>query len=154
MDPSSILIILVLVLLTATFIARPLIERKSICEPEEDRRLSTLQTERDRVLDALQELDMDHGMGKVHVDDYQMQRQVLLARGANILKAMDGLDVAMNESFSEQDLNAKPDNSMARLRRTLREFSGDVCGACGESVFKGDRFCSSCGEPLKENAEA
>ena len=44
MDLGSILIILALVLLTATFIAQPLIEQQSICGPEEDHRLSTLQT--------------------------------------------------------------------------------------------------------------
>lgn len=154
MDLGSILIILALVLLTATFIARPLIEQKSICGPEEDHRLSTLQTERDRVLDALQELDMDHAMGKVLLDDYQMQREVLLVRGANILRAMDGLDVAMEESSREQGLKVRLDNSMAHLRRDQRELSGEICDACGEPVFKGDRFCSSCGKSLKENTEA
>ena len=154
MDLGSILIILALVLLTATFIAQPLIEQKSICGTEEDRRLSTLQTERDRVLDALQELDMDHAMGKVLLDDYQMQREVLLARGANILKKMDGLDVAVDDSPSEKGLKAKLDNSVARLRRDQRELSGEICDACGEPVFKGNRFCSSCGKSLKRNTEA
>ena len=154
MDLGSILIILALVLLTATFIAQPLIEQKSICGTEEDRRLSTLQTERDRVLDALQELDMDHAMGKVLLDDYQMQREVLLARGANILKTMDGLDVAMDDSPREKGLKAKLDNSVARLRRDQRELSGEICDACGEPVFKGNRFCSSCGKSLKRNTEA
>ena len=154
MDLGSILIILALVLLTATFIAQPLIEQKSICGTEEDRRLSTLQTERDRVLDALQELDMDHAMGKVLLDDYQMQREVLLARGANILKTMDGLDVAMDDSPREKGLKAKLDNSVARLRRDQRELSGEICDACGEPVFKGNRFCSSCGKSLKRNTKA
>ena len=154
MDLGSILIILTLVLLTATFIAQPLIEQKSICGTEEDRRLSTLQTERDRVLGALQELDMDHAMGKVLLDDYQMQREVLLARGANILKTMDGLDVAMDDSPREKGLKAKLDNSVARLRRDQRELSGEICDACGEPVFKGNRFCSSCGKSLKRNTEA
>jgi len=147
MDLGSILIILALVLLTVTFIARPLIEQKSICGTEEDHRLSTLQAERDRVLDALQELDMDHAMGKVLLDDYQMQREVLLACGADILKTIDGLDVAVNESSREKGLKAS-------LRRDPRELSGEICGACGEPIFKGDRFCSSCGKSLKENTEA
>lgn len=154
MDLGSILIILALVLLTVTFIARPLIEQKSICGTEEDHRISTLQAERDRVLDALQELDLDHAMGKVPLDDYQMQRGVLLARGANILKAMDGLDVAVDESSREKGLKARLDNTVARLRRDQRELSGEICDACGEPVFKGDRFCSSCGKSLKENTEA
>jgi len=147
MDLGSILIILTLVLLTVTFITRPLIEQKSVCGTDEDHRLSALQAERDRVLDALQELDMDHAMGKVPLDDYQMQREVLLGRGANILKTIDGLDVAVDESSREKGLKAS-------LRRDQRELSGEICGACGEPVFKIDRFCSSCGKSLKENTEA
>lgn len=154
MDLGSILIILTLVLLTVTFITRPLIEQKSVCGTDEDHRLSALQAERDRVLDALQELDMDHAMGKVPLDDYQMQRGVLLARGANILKAMDGLDVAVDESSREKGLKAGLDNTVARLRRDQRDLSGETCDACGEPIFKGDRFCSSCGKSLKENTEA
>ncbi|MCK4693161.1 MAG: hypothetical protein KAT23_06000 [Anaerolineales bacterium] len=154
MDLGSILIILTLVLLTVTFITRPLIEQKVVCGIEEDHRLSTLQVERDRLLDALQELDMDHAMGKVLLDDYQMQRGVLLARGVNILKAMDGLDVAVDEPSREKDLKASLETTAARLRHDQRELSGEICGACGEPVFKSDRFCSSCGKSLKENTEA
>ena len=154
MDLGSILIILALVLLTAFFIARPLIEQKSICGAEDDHRLLTLQTERDRVLDALQELDMDHAMGKVLLDDYQMQREVLVARGAHILKTMDGLEVAVDDSSREKGLKARLDNKVEHLRRDRREFSGEICDACGGPVFKGDRFCSSCGKSLKRNKEA
>ena len=154
MDLGSILIILTLVLLTVIFITRPLIEQEGVGGTEEDRCLLTLQAERDRVLDALQELDMDHAMGKVLVDDYQMEREILLARGANILKAMDGLDVAVDESSREQGFRTRSDNSEVRLRRDQREFNGEVCSACGKPVFKGDRFCSNCGKSLKENMEA
>ncbi len=147
MDLGSILIILTLVLLTVTFITRPLIEQKVVCGIEEDHRLSTLQAERDHVLDALQELDMDHAMGKVLLDDYQMQRGALLSRGANILKTIDGQDVAVDESSREKGLKAS-------LRCDQIELSGEICGACGEPVFKSDRFCSSCGKSLKENTEA
>ena len=83
-----------------------------------------------------------------------MRRQVLLARGANILKAMDELDVAVYESFSDQGLKVKPDDSMTSLHRSQRELNGEICGACGEPVFEGDRFCSSCGKALEENADA
>jgi len=152
MDLGSILIILALVLLTVTFITRPLIEQKGVCGTEEDHRLSTLQAERDRVLDALQELDMDHAMGKVLLDDYQMQRGILLARGVNILKVIDGLDVAVDEPSSEKDLEAGLETNVSHLRRDQRELRGEICGVCGEPVFKGDRFCSSCGESLKENS--
>ena len=154
MDLGSILIILVLVLLTATFIARPLIEQKSFYGVKEDPRLSTLQAERDHVLDALQELDMDHAMGKVLLADYQMQREVLLARGANILKTIDGLEVAVDESSGERGLKAQLENAVAHPRYDQRGFRGEICDACGGPVFKGDRFCSSCGKSLKRNTEA
>ena len=150
MDLGSILIILALVLLAAAFIARPLAERKSASIVEEDRRLSTLQAERDRVLDALQESDMDYTMGKVLEEDYQIQRATLLARGAEILKAIDKMEAVAVESSSEMDLEAELEAAVARLRRVQRGTSRGFCGACGGVVVAGDSFCSHCGASLPE----
>lgn len=150
MDLGSILIILALALLAAAFIARPLVEHKGASIAEEDRRLSTFQAERDRVLDALQELDSDHAMKKIMPGDYQIQRATLLARGAEILKAIDKMEAVAVESSSEMDLEAELEVAVARLRRVRRGTSGGFCGACGGAVVAGDSFCSHCGASLPE----
>lgn len=150
MDLGSILIILALVLLAAAFIARPLVEHKSASIAEEDHRLSTLQAERDHVLDALQELDSDHAMNKIIQGDYQIQRATLLARGAEILKAIDKMEAVAVESSSETDLEAELEDAVARLRHVQRGTSGGFCGACGGAVVAGDSFCSHCGASLPE----
>lgn len=150
MDLGSILIILALGLLAAAFIARPLVGHKSASIAEEDRRLSTLQAERDRVLDALQELDSDHAMKKIIQGDYQIQRATLLARGAEILKAIDKMEAVAVESSSEMDVEAELEAAVARLRRVQRGTSGGFCGACGGAVVAGDSFCSHCGASLPE----
>ncbi len=150
MDLGSILIILALVLLAAAFIARPLAEHKSASIAEGDRRLSTLQAERDRVLDTLQESDMDYTMGKVLEEDYQIQRASLLARGAEILKAIDKMEAVAVESSSEMDLEAELEAAVARLRSVQRGTSGGFCGACGGAVVASDSFCSHCGASLPE----
>jgi len=155
MDLGSILIILALVLLAAAFIARPLVEHKGVLVTEEDNRLSALQAERDCVLDALQESDMDYTMGKVRAEDYQIQRGVLLARGVEVLKAINRLEVAVGEPAGEVNLEARLESEVARLRRGQGGTSGGFCGACGGPVVEGDHFCSRCGESLlEEEAEA
>ena len=150
MDLGSILIILALVLLAAAFIARPLVEHKGVLVTEEDNRLSALHAERDRVLDALQELDSDHAMKKIIPGDYQIQRGGLLARGVEVVKAIDKMEAVAVESSSEMDVEAELEAAVARLRRVQRGTSGGFCGACGGAVVAGDSFCSHCGASLPE----
>lgn len=84
MDIGSILLILGLLLLVTLFIARPLMEKRSVVVSQEEHELSALLAERDRLLNALQELDFDYAMGKIPEEEYPAQRSVLLQRGAEV----------------------------------------------------------------------
>ena len=59
MDIGSIFLILAILIPTAIFIARPLFDHKAVSISEEDRQYSHWLAERDRALNALQELDFD-----------------------------------------------------------------------------------------------
>ena len=48
-----------------------------------------LLAERDRVVNALQELDFDFNLNKIPSEDYPVQRAALLQKGADILKKLD-----------------------------------------------------------------
>ena len=90
MDVGSILLLLALVILVGAFIASPLRDGgKKVEQPEINIELSELLAERERVLDAIAELDFDNEMGKVPDALYPVQREALLKRGAAVLRLLD-----------------------------------------------------------------
>ena len=89
MDIGSIFIVLAIVIVTVAYISKPLVEKSGYAVTDLDRRTSTLQAQRDQILTVLQDLDMDHAMGKVEGPDYESQRSVLVSRGAAVLKELD-----------------------------------------------------------------
>lgn len=150
MDLGSLLVILALGLIAAVFITQPLFESRGLGVTKEERRLSELQAERDRVLAMLQELDMDHAMAKILREDYQSQRSALVARGADVLKAIDDLHDTLGETVPETDLEVEIEVAVARLRAGEGEASRRTCSSCGRQVVAGDRFCVHCGASLLE----
>ena len=150
MDLGSLLVILALGLMAAAFIAQPLMGSRGLVVTKEERRLSELQAERDRVLTTLQDLDMDHAMGKVLQEDFQAQRGALLSRGAEVLRAIDELRDTVSEAIPETDLEVEIETAVARLRRGEDRASGGTCSSCGREIIAGDRFCVHCGASLLE----
>jgi len=88
MELGSILLFLSLLLLVALFVARPLFAVGDE-EGELDSEPSHWLAERERVLDALAELDADWHLGKVPKDIYKAQREQLLAKGATALEEIE-----------------------------------------------------------------
>ena len=148
MDIVSLLIVLGLALIAVFFIASPLLDRRRMVVAPGDHHLSSLQAERERVLTALEELEMDHAMGKVEGEDFQDRRKELLAQGAGVLKAIDELNVEEAGSASVEDLDALLEAEVARLRSFARNTSTMRCPRCGEEITERDGFCTRCGEPL------
>lgn len=112
MDIGSILLILSLLLLVGLFVARPLFESKPAPGEQasrEDHELSSLLAERDRLLNALQELDFDNTLGKIPAEDYPAQRAALLQRGADVLRMLDALQPQPVAGDAEERLEAAID---------------------------------------------
>jgi hypothetical protein len=128
--------------------------------------------ERDRVINALQELDFDFKLGKIPEEDYPVQRDELLQMGIGILKQLDGLTSPASpargegteESRLEQaaaagrtDASGKPERltdddieSMLAARRKARKTrSAGFCPRCGKPVLTTDLFCPNCGKALR-----
>ena len=81
MDLGAILVLLALLIAVGLFLAAPLM-RGARPRPLDDLpEVSALLAERDRVINALQELDFDFKLGKVPEDGYPGQRAELLQRG-------------------------------------------------------------------------
>ncbi len=88
MPIGSVLLVLALAILVALIVARPFWEtqRANWTEAEEP---SALLAERERILEALLELDFDHQLGKVPEEIFASQRAYLVNKGAQVVKQLD-----------------------------------------------------------------
>jgi hypothetical protein len=174
MDFGSLLLLLALIVIVAAFIASPLRHApKREAVGEDDIELSQLLAERERVLDALAELDFDAEMGKVPDDLYPIQREALLRRGADVLRL---LDVRMEEKETDEaeraarmeraaSIRAKDDDPLEAMIASRRKTAvveqtpaptaekapagkAHFCPNCGSALQPGDQFCSACGQKL------
>lgn len=153
MDIGSVLIALALALAVAAYLVRPFLERRGQTVTEEDHEVSMLLAERDRILSSLQDLEMDRTMGKILEEDYEIQRQALVQKGAGILRRLDDLrvsDDAAGDRGSATSLEEEIEAEIESLRRTRGDVERRFCPSCGRSVEPEDRFCTHCGEPLTE----
>ena len=157
MDIGSFFVILAILIIIVAYIARPLVENRGFAVTEADRRYSRLQAQRDQVLTILQELDMDHSMGKIPQEDYEAQRAILVARGASVLKDMDQLRGPGNafrlpngsKDVATSQLEAQIEEAVSQMRTEQSGFDAKFCSNCGNDLEGGDLFCVRCGTPIK-----
>jgi hypothetical protein len=139
--------------MVGAYIARPLLREREVEVSEKRQELSVLEAERDRILSALQELELDSTMGKIPPDDYQASRQEWMVRGARVLRQIDEITLSaplhMAERRSDREMEMELESAVARLRGEQGEAVGGFCGQCGEPLVAGDRFCSHCGAPVE-----
>jgi DNA repair exonuclease SbcCD ATPase subunit len=148
MDLATLLILLAILVPVVAYLLFPLWERQESRVSDDERRLSSLETERERLLSAIAELDMDHSMGKLVQQDYEIERAAMLVRGADVLRQIDALRSVQwarvdQRKAREEELEAK----VAQLRKQGTP-SGKHCPTCGLEITVEDRFCRHCGAPL------
>ena len=148
MDIGSILAGLALTLLTVAFVALPLIQHRGKGVTDTERLSSELQAGRDRVLNSLQELEMDFNTGKILEEDYREQRQALMKEGAGILRRIDVLNAGGDVSSEGDEIDDEIEAAIAQIRSEKEDGGGGFCPSCGSEVKAGDLFCIRCGNTL------
>ncbi len=183
MDLGSIFLILALLVVVSLFISRPFFDQRAFRTSgpvsEEEHELSFLLAERDRLLNALQELDFDYALGKIPEEDYPLQRSVLLQRGADVLRKLDAIEPDLKGQNAEDRIEAmiaarRADAGrvrtaasravaaggpalaeddlevlLANRRRQRQEKAAGFCPQCGGPVHMSDQFCPKCGCSVK-----
>ncbi|MBU2610096.1 MAG: zinc ribbon domain-containing protein [Chloroflexi bacterium] len=155
MDIGVIFLLLALLVLIALFVARPFMQRAPAPQVEETHVVSELLAERDRILNALQEIDFDNTLGKIPAEDYPVQRTNLLQRGAAILRQLDVLSPLTSPvgvTGEEEDKEATDEDLealIAKRRAGLKDKSAGFCPKCGRPILISDSFCPQCGYALK-----
>jgi hypothetical protein len=168
MDIGSIFLLLGIFLLVAVYVGQPLLRKNADVVSSEEQEYSTLLAERDRILNALQELDFDYALGKIPENIYPSERAALLQRGAGILQKIDVYEgVKLEDEISarleaavenripdaKNKTSSKPedDELEAMIAQRLRNRKGKsvgFCPQCGHAVQQADRFCSKCGNDI------
>jgi len=174
MDIGSIFLILAVLIPVVIFVSRPLMERKATAITVEEHDYSALLAERDRILNALQELEFDYTLGKIPETQYPAQRASLMRYGAELLRQIDEYEGQSADSSVDDRLEAAiaerkaaatttavavtvdPDDELEALisarRRTQKSTgqskTGGFCPQCGNCVQENDRFCPKCGHAL------
>jgi NADH pyrophosphatase NudC (nudix superfamily) len=159
MNVASIFLLLAVILLTGFYVAIPFFTRMRAARGV-DQAASALMAERDRILAALQELDFDRALGKVSEEEYPTQREMLVTRGADILRQLDERQAAKPAAEPARQAVAKAsapllasnddlEDLIAARRAARKEKTGGFCPQCGTPVLVSDRFCPKCGHSLK-----
>ena len=170
MEISSILLILAVFVMVGAYLYLPFMTQARRVRASESQEVSALKAERDRVINALQELDFDFNLGKIPEGEYPDQRAALLQKGADILRRLDELAPAASSAVNAEariekataagraDASAKTslpadtdddlEAMIAARRREHKSGSAGFCPKCGKPVFVSDKFCPSCGKSL------
>ncbi|MEI7987424.1 MAG: zinc ribbon domain-containing protein [Chloroflexota bacterium] len=168
MDIGSFLLLFALLILVVWFVARPFLEHSpAVQSRKEQHEVSALLAERDRILNALRDLDFDHALHKISADDYPGQRSMLLDQGSEVLRKLDGfktnlpLDLSPNTTPKDdaatitevKSSNQTPiiieddaiEAKIAERRRMVQEKASGFCPQCGHPIRKSDTYCWKCG---------
>lgn len=172
MDIGSIFLILGLLVLVVLFISRPLFEKQSVSVSQTEHDLSALLAERDRILTALQELDFDYSLKKIPEGEYPAQRERLIQKGADVLRAIDELQAEQYTDDAEGSLEAAiaarrtsidpADSSIADLGSSASPVSPAnpapdddlealIAGRRRTRNEKAGGFCPQCGGPVQKS---
>ena len=130
MDIGSFFVILALLILVAWFVSRPIFDYRMASQNQagdaQEHELSSLLAERDRVLNALQELDFDYTLGKIPEEDYPPQRERLLQYGVDVLRKLDQIQEQSGVAAGpgDQDAQERLETAIAARRADAALISG------------------------------
>ncbi len=155
MDIPATLILITVLILVAAFIVRPFVasqaggQEKRLAQRSASalRQRADLLAGRNRVYQALRDLDFDHQTNKVADDEYASQRHALVAEGVQILQRLD--ELATVDAPPEAD----PIEASVRAMRRGDGATGSPeaaprCPQCSAEIHTGDAFCGHCGATL------
>ncbi len=160
MDIPTELIVLLIVVIVAAFVAQPFFARRNREQARQaDRRTvallrqrADLLAERNRIYAAIRELEFDYATNKLADEDYAEQRRKLYVQGVEVLRRLDAL-AALDESPAADPIEAlvaslRGGGAVAAPAQGAAAAQAGFCPQCGTPYQAGDRFCGACGAQL------
>lgn len=144
------LIFLSIILASVAFVALPYFRKKAVAPvgmAKKNGQLVDLHTRRDHLLAAIKEIEFDHTMGKISIEDFNDMNARYRQDAVAVLKRIDALNGgngATQKSLQAQKLEAE----LRALRSQQQAGNRTFCSACGTVIGAQDQFCSHCGQRL------
>ncbi len=135
-------LVVALGVLALVFVTYPLFRKTPLsADPVEDGRLQVLQSKRDTLYSALEELRFDLESGTLTDDEHRDLEARYRTMAVSVLKDIDNLDESteVEEEIEKQVME-------------LRQDKGRLCPSCGARHTVEDRFCSHCGTSLDQGS--
>ena len=175
MDIVVALVGLAIAVIVVVYITQPLVIKTHVKIAAQESPRDKLLAERDTLYTTIRDLDFDFQTGKLLEADYRVMREKYTARGVEILKELDTMNVGPQEARSKRqkavadDIEAavqsrrkgkaqtvpkSPEDEIEGVIRARRQSrtGSRVCPTCGTLFDPADRFCAKCGTALTMEA--
>jgi len=147
---GSILIVLLIFILSGYYIIRPFLVKSEFTGRSSSSIYDSLSAERERLLLAIEELDLELDLNKISSREHSRNRDILLAEAAEVLRKLDKYKKS-GKGKKATPVKAEPDDLEKMIidrKKQLKAEKSRSCSHCGKTVKDNDQFCSHCGETL------
>ncbi len=151
MESGSFIVVLFIFILSGFYILRPFFVSSNRGGRAGSTLRDSLVAERERLLSAIEELDLEFELKKISVTEHSRNRDILLAEAAKVIKELDDLPGSKPGKSKKSASTQKGDDLEKMIADRRKQLKGDrkiKCAKCGKSVEQGAQFCSHCGEAL------
>ena len=147
---GSILIVLLIFILSGYYIIRPFLVKSELTGRSSSSIYDSLSAERERLLLAIEELDLELDLSKISSREHSRNRDILLAEAAEVLRKLDKYKKS-GKGKKATPVKAEPDDLEKMIndrKKQLKAEKSRSCSHCGKTIKDNDQFCSHCGEAL------
>lgn len=148
MTLTSFIIVLFIFVLAGLIVLRPFLDKTDFKISRTAGLYDSLLAERERLLSAIEELDLDLELKKVSASEHAQARAGLLSQAADVLRELD--KVSKPKARKKTLVKDKQDDELEKMiqdrRKKLQEQNAITCKSCGKPVAAEDQFCSHCGD--------
>ena len=147
---GSILIVLFIFILSGYYIIRPFLVKSELTGRSSSSLYDSLSAERERLLLAIEELDLELDLNKISSREHSRNRDILLAEAAEVLRKLDKYKKS-GKGKKATPVKAEPDDLEKMIndrKKQLKAEKSRSCSHCGKTIKDNDQFCSHCGEAL------
>jgi ribosomal protein S27AE len=167
MDLAALFLVLTVLVLAAILIFRPFWDKKQFTTStlniktnkdadQREHKVSSLIADKERLLNAIQELEFDHATGKITDELFPEQRTELLHQAAGVLHQLNELSVPNStvSSTGSKGSASKPEYDdieelIAQRKSVQKKKTTGFCPKCGNAIKDDDQFCPRCGTTLQ-----
>lgn len=111
----------------------------------------SLIAEKERLLNAIEEIDLEYELNKISSEEHTRNREILMGEAAKVLTELDKYPKSGSSKRKTTVSDEKKDNlerMIADRRKQLKREMSKKCPHCGETVDSSAQFCSHCGGAL------